>query len=721
MWTLRRRKNQYHRKKALIQIGVPLGGLLITGILLFFQITNTIEIRRSNAQYIAEIYGEKVESILNSFTEKTDVLKAVVLALDGELTEKKFNEIAMKWDDLDVIQSIQYLPKGVVEYCYPKEGNEKAFGDNIFENPKRKADAFLALQLRQSVVSGPYELSQGNLGVIIRNPVFMEVNGEKEFLGFSVVILDLEKLIKLCELEKLEKRGYNYWLSCFVEDQGLTEIGSSNGKLEGNTVDITIDLSNQKWNLKLVPTDGWIEWKSCFMILISGVVVSFCLFRGILNLQEKQRLLDEFQLKDKILNLSLEYSGLSIFNYDLKTKRLTFQTDRRIGQDLEKIVENVPESLAETIIFPETREEFIEMYKKVESGENMADCIAKVKMKNKIYIWEWITLIRLGNKGKEKDTIIGVIKDITKEKENEHKLEKEKRYREAMILESLFWLEADLDRNQILVRNGENMFLDEEESDYDSVLKTQMKDAIHPEDRKKILKVLDREKLHKEYYENEICNDNLEFRFWNRTEYVWARVNVYITENEETHNLNLLLTVDDINEKKKEELKLRYQAERDLLTTLYNRTASEKKINEALLQKQEGYLDVLLLIDLDNFKLINDKMGHSQGDQVLKDISDVLRECCRDDVIGRLGGDEFLVFFKRKITIEGVHRYANQLVKRLEHRYTKDGISITVSVSIGIVLASEQETSFNELYLKADKALYYVKYHDKNGYKIYEE
>ena len=183
-----------------------------------------------------------------------------------------------------------------------------------------------------------------------------------------------------------------------------------------------------------------------------------------------------------------------------------------------------------------------------------------------------------------------------------------------------------------------------------------------------------------------------------------------------------MLIVDDIHGKKEEELSLRYQAERDLLTGAYNRAAAENKINTMLSKRGEDSLAALFLIDLDNFKLINDRMGHAKGDQVLQETVHTLQVCFGDiAIIGRLGGDEFLVFIPESASIEMIHTHAKRLVQSLKSTYTNEDVQITVSASIGIVIAPKSDISFNELYLQADKALYYVKYHDKNGYKIYGE
>ena len=109
-------------------------------------------------------------------------------------------------------------------------------------------------------------------------------------------------------------------------------------------------------------------------------------------------------------------------------------------------------------------------------------------------------------------------------------------------------------------------------------------------------------------------------------------------------------------------------------------------------------------------------------EQALKDIAEILRHHFRkEDMIGRLGGDEFVVLLKNVDTEESVCQLASQLNQALEKTYAQGGYSVTISASIGIALAYEDGITFEELYEKADLALYEVKRGQRNGYKIYTQ
>ncbi len=159
-------------------------------------------------------------------------------------------------------------------------------------------------------------------------------------------------------------------------------------------------------------------------------------------------------------------------------------------------------------------------------------------------------------------------------------------------------------------------------------------------------------------------------------------------------------------------------AERDSLVDAYNRVTAETKISDCLHEVENG---ALFILDVDNFKGINDTKGHPFGDKVLtflaKRIASVFRE---DDIIGRLGGDEFIVFQKSAPTLELVKEKAENLCKDINVPFSdKDGESVSVTISIGIALTPQNGTDFKTLYKHADSALYESKRSGKNTFTFY--
>lgn len=160
--------------------------------------------------------------------------------------------------------------------------------------------------------------------------------------------------------------------------------------------------------------------------------------------------------------------------------------------------------------------------------------------------------------------------------------------------------------------------------------------------------------------------------------------------------------------------------QKDPLTGLWNRTYTEEHINEYLTERR--HCGVLFMIDMDNFKSINDTYGHIVGDEILIEFARTLQALTRqNDIVCRLGGDEFIVFLKDVSSHSIISEKAEQILVTLEKRLlTPDGAN-GISISMGIAISPGDGRGFAELYKNADKSLYYVKQNGKNSYHFYSE
>ena len=160
--------------------------------------------------------------------------------------------------------------------------------------------------------------------------------------------------------------------------------------------------------------------------------------------------------------------------------------------------------------------------------------------------------------------------------------------------------------------------------------------------------------------------------------------------------------------------------QKDPLTKLWNRVYTEEKVNEYLKERRNH--GALLMIDMDNFKNINDTYGHIVGDELLIEFGRTLKALTREnDIICRLGGDEFVVFLMDITNPADVAEKAEQLIVTLQKRVLLPDGKSGVKASIGIALAPLDGRSFNQLYQNADKSLYYVKQNGKGSYHFYNE
>lgn len=160
-------------------------------------------------------------------------------------------------------------------------------------------------------------------------------------------------------------------------------------------------------------------------------------------------------------------------------------------------------------------------------------------------------------------------------------------------------------------------------------------------------------------------------------------------------------------------------ARRDPLTGLRNREGVAEQINHILKQESEG---TFFIMDMDNFKSVNDTYGHMEGDRVLVRFAQALRKTLDPgDIAARIGGDEFIIFTKGRMRRGNIRSKAASLVRHLERELVVPGRLIRVTVSMGIAQAPMDGVTFEALYENADQALYYVKNDGKNAFRFYDE
>lgn len=155
----------------------------------------------------------------------------------------------------------------------------------------------------------------------------------------------------------------------------------------------------------------------------------------------------------------------------------------------------------------------------------------------------------------------------------------------------------------------------------------------------------------------------------------------------------------------------------DALTGLWNRTYCGMKISQFL--AEDSNTAAMLLVNVDNFRAVNDKLGHIIGDTVLKVISDMLSEEYPDDIIGRTGGDEFVLLIRNPLSKEEVADSASSMMKRVNAELEEITAGLA-ALSVGISQSPRDGRSFSELYDNAGRALYLVKSSGKHSLRFYE-
>lgn len=297
---------------------------------------------------------------------------------------------------------------------------------------------------------------------------------------------------------------------------------------------------------------------------------------------------------------------------------------------------------------------------------------------------------------------------------------KEKTLRRGLTTGIISYLEADLDDDLVLHCSDSKIlreFMDLPFSDY---MQQIISHYVHPDYQENAITQLNATNI-RQLFERNITENTVNF-FVRLPEHgiLWYECHVHAIQNEENGHLMGYYTLRNITDKVTEERKLKEKAERDGLTRLYNRATATEAINAFLLAEAHNTYaqHAFLIIDLDNFKAINDTLGHKTGDIALQNVADILQDYCRrEDVICRLGGDEFIIFLKN-IPPAAAEKKVQELLPRLELQYTnEEGDIVCITASIGISYYNEGD-DFKTLYQKADEALYWAKEAGKNTFRV---
>ncbi|MEQ9488343.1 MAG: EAL domain-containing protein [Alphaproteobacteria bacterium] len=189
-------------------------------------------------------------------------------------------------------------------------------------------------------------------------------------------------------------------------------------------------------------------------------------------------------------------------------------------------------------------------------------------------------------------------------------------------------------------------------------------------------------------------------------------------ENAVVEELSVLI---DVSERKKYEESLQHHANFDLLTDLPNRDLAMDRLGQAIVRsRREKLITAVMLVDIDNFKKINDILGHPAGDELLVRIGEHLRASVRDgDTVARLGGDEFLVVLPDLKTVSYCENIAQKLLDRCSRPFLINGHEVAVTVSIGVGLYPGDARDSATLLRSADAAMHRSKAKGKNTFHFF--
>jgi len=455
---------------------------------------------------------------------------------------------------------------------------------------------------------------------------------------------------------------------------------------------------------------------------VKGEVTVRCMGRrvadseGMICLEGYHRDLDNVKRTNSIL---LDTS--IVFEYNENTQSIYFHGERPLVYGTEVREENFPECwIAQGIVHPHFVNQFRSVFTDVKGQPELEYQEFLLKTKNGDYDWFYLSTKDLSKDVQDADTLIIILEPASKERAVELQHMRLQDFYKATLSEKIAYMEIDLESRHVLEIGGLwDAYREEamgEGSNYRDVMLRYKEDLIHPDDKKAYAEFIG-ENLQDGMSTENNHTKKLQYRRMLDGRMQWVEITAHIFVEQYSENLYALLYLKNIDAQKRRELEQEAAATRDYLTGVFNRRTFKYLVEEHMESEREDVCGTLILLDVDNFKKINDTFGHAEGDKILKQLSDVLMTTFRrKDLLGRFGGDEFMIFLKnvsdREIINRRITEFCNAFAKVSEYQST---------CSIGIVEMKKESFSYDEYMKKADTALYQSKERGKNTYTYYED
>ncbi len=404
--------------------------------------------------------------------------------------------------------------------------------------------------------------------------------------------------------------------------------------------------------------------------------------------------------------LLVEHTDSILFDYDVERDVMTFTLRTRETDAHERTLDDHLRRLEECEI---VQSSFRDVYRAAlltaidHPAEGTLELLADFTGDG--YRWCRMYYVSVADESGRVFRVVGRVLSIDREKEIEERLRIERRYRQALLAETLYVYDVNPEDGRVSLLHAAPK-ADERFLPWQAYrLQEGNRENFHPEDWPALQEMI----AQKNYGASDDQTEaRRQFRIIDRAgEWVWVEAAIHPLSETENGKPRLLIYLKVVDTQRRREEELRTRAELDIVSGVLNRATTEQRVNEALATGQEC---AFLLLDVDNFKHINDTLGHAAGDSAIRAIGEALREGVRSgDVVGRVGGDEFAVLLAGIACRESALKKANALLLELGERCMQGLDGLRVTASIGVTIAPEDGSTFHELYQKSDQAMYRAK------------
>ena len=425
------------------------------------------------------------------------------------------------------------------------------------------------------------------------------------------------------------------------------------------------------------------------------------------------------ELSNARMKLAFRQNRVEIWEYNIKTHIFTLISSAKLKDDETFSISKSDLFTKTSYLSGDSAADFTRMLKDLEDGTQSVSSEVKISQSSGARWFKTSYAMMPG----EKEVAIGLSIEITREKELSKLYESESSYRKSLAEGAILLFECDVVSGEVMSKNFLRLYDLDDSCNIFEVAEKKILPLVHPTDQYNLKELLSPGELMRDIARGK-TETYFEARFLSSIQkyegYRWRSVRVNYVVEQTTGHPRAFVCVRDIDEAKKKELEALKRANYDSLTGLCNRAAFVSMTNEALAKSADSKC-AFMIIDIDNFKSINDTYGHMFGDDVLCLTAGTLRSAFHsNDIIGRLGGDEFAVCMTDIPTPETAFERGLQLCTELAGGGHQKSLP-KFTVSVGIAMSPADGATFKELYGCADRRLYSAKNSGKNRCCIFDD
>lgn len=350
----------------------------------------------------------------------------------------------------------------------------------------------------------------------------------------------------------------------------------------------------------------------------------------------------------------------------------------------------------------------------VDAAYTNNDCEVECRVKGKDNNIRWARVkIQLQSEEDAKDDFVIYFFDIDHYKITESQMAKEReQYKQILNLNSNIFFEYSVNEDTISFKNANEdiKFAGQKIKDFRKRLVRTRK--VYPGDKDKIIGIIDSRGTQEVEFRYISIDGNL----------IWCQICATTVRDEKDNPKTVVGCINNIDRQKKEEEKFIERAKQDVLTKVYNANYLKKYINAYLMSEGKMGMHAMLILDIDDFGMINDRLGSLFGDAVLINVADNLKKILEPkDVVGRVGGDEFAIFIKDAYDGEFLKKKIFEIVQIIRNTYIGENNWDEINCNVGVTIYPTDGKNYDTLFRNADWALHQAKLQGKGHSMFYDK